>query len=156
MKKQPKPSRQKKYVTVKVRQGDQIMDVEKPSLLQAGWVLQCIADAIRQRPSFRQFVYGIMGYPRPEEPGSEGTYAVLYLAGGMEVTNTLFNCSDERFMKLEEIVKAAKELVPGDIRIDNTRGPALETLVRLFKAWEDKTGSKPDVYMGKRGTVPKA
>lgn len=97
-----------KKIMVQVRQGEAIEEVERPSLMQTAWVLQQICEAMERRPSFRQFIYGILGYPRPEENTKEGTYVTLYLAGGMEVTNTLFNSTDERMAKLEELVKVTQ------------------------------------------------
>ncbi len=149
MKKTTKP----KKVMVTLKQGDQEIQVEKPTLAQTGWVLQKIAEAITERPSFRQFIYGMLDYPRPEEPGSEGTYVILYLAGGMEVTNTLFNCTDERFIKLEAILKSLRD-AQGDILLDNPRGSKLVEALKAFEEWEKKSGSQEDIYLGKRGGKP--
>ena len=50
----------------------------------AAWVISKVVEAIDSGPSFRAFVYGLMGF------GPE-SYAPLYMAGGMAFTNAIEN-----------------------------------------------------------------
>ena len=56
--------------------------ITKPTVEQVAWMLRKVKEAIETGPSFRKFIYGILGFTQED-------YAVLYLAGGMDFTNFL-------------------------------------------------------------------
>jgi hypothetical protein len=51
------------------------------------WVLSKVNETIETEPSFRRFIYGLMGF-------DESAYSALYAAGGMNITNFISEALD--------------------------------------------------------------
>jgi hypothetical protein len=61
---------------------------EKPTIEQTAWVISCILINAEAKGSFRYLIYDIMDY------GPEA-YQPLYIAGGMTITNALFDFEEK-------------------------------------------------------------
>ncbi|MFO0934637.1 MAG: hypothetical protein U1E39_18270 [Planctomycetota bacterium] len=59
----------------------------KPTVEQVAWVFRCLLANLETYQSFRGLIYETMGY-------DQRAYYPLFVAGGQEVTNLLFEASE--------------------------------------------------------------
>ncbi|GED55868.1 hypothetical protein EDM54_23790 [Brevibacillus borstelensis] len=86
--------------------------MDKPSVEQVAWVFEKVAESIREGGgSFRHLIYDRMGF-------DEKAYIPLYKAGGMVITNTIFDTLDtideyhEALLEIDTHVRSTPEPIP--------------------------------------------
>ena len=85
----------------------------------AAWVIGKVVEAIDIGPSFRGFIYGLMGF------GPE-SYTPLYLAGGMAFTNAIENAGVDAGVSARKSERAARTWKAVAKKLWKERGKCIE------------------------------